>query len=127
MQDKEDEQFKMLKELIKANIEKFPGYIITDNGDVLYDYDPGNENPTMEQVDSKYNIYKDCYAYVKAVTNLNYVYSNILTNNTMQSYMDSYAYFSFNIMLPMVDSFFISINCINNAFIFIKSIIIIIY
>jgi len=51
MQDKDDVTIQMLKEIIKADIEKYPGYIITDDGDVIYNYDPGNENPTMQQVD----------------------------------------------------------------------------
>jgi len=120
MQDKDDVTIQMLKEIIKADIEKYPGYIITDDGDVIYNYDPGNENPTMQQVDLLYNTVKDCVAYVNAVTNLNYIYSNMLTNNTMQSYMENYADFQFNIMLPMIDTYFVYQNLKDNEIILSK-------
>ena len=120
MQNTDNEQFKLLKEIIKADIEKYPGYIITDDGDVMYNHDPANENPTMQQVDLLYNQIKDCDKYAKAVTNLNYIYSNILTNNTMQGYMDNYADFPFNIMLPMIDTYFVYQNLKDNEIILSK-------
>lgn len=120
MQDKDDVTIQMLKEIIKADIEKYPGYIITDDGDVKYNYDPKNENPTMQQVDTLYHNLKDCVAYVNAVTNLNYIYSNMLTNNTMQSYMENYADFQFNIMLPMIDTYFVYQNLKDNEIILSK-------
>lgn len=103
----EQDILEALKEMIKANIEKFkPGYAIDETGNVI-NVNAKNNTQSLKELEPLYNEYKDCDAYAKAVSNFNHIYTNILTVDAMNKYANNELKFPFKIYLPFIDVYFI--------------------
>ena len=102
MQDVDDDAiFQVLKEMIKADIEKYEGYTINGN-DVICHVDR-----IQADFDAIYDKFKDCAEYIKAVKKFNAIYTDDFINYTMQSYLTDNLNFPFNVMLSFIDTYFI--------------------
>jgi len=95
-----------IKELMKQDINKYPGYILDDNGDVQY-VNPMEHKEPLEELERIANNLKDGRKFAKAVKYFNDMYSNIFASNVMHEFAENELDFKMNIYLPLIDVFFV--------------------
>lgn len=101
-------QFEIITEIIKNNIEDFEGYTLTEEGTViLTTEDSADKNATIEIQKEVYEENKDCYKFIKSVEKLNPIYNDMFLTNIKQSNLEHELMYKYNILLPLCDTYFI--------------------
>lgn len=99
--------FNIIKEVIRDNIDKFDGYVLDDNGNVIYDVVNQNKQ-SVEELEPVYQNLKDCSEYIEAVKWFDDSYEKEEYVKKLQHDLKNNIFFPYNFFLVMFDTFFVS-------------------